>query len=153
MMRTKRSWPLPAASLRTRVRPARLQRATGASLQAERWACGWRPGGCAAVDPAAPRASEALSREATPGWRLEHLRSKLTLERLDREIGPEGEWDARRLALADAFWAEQERLQRDVYRLGPVRHIFAPKFSPPKWYEAWRAVTGAVAAQAMPEEA
>ncbi|HOJ21201.1 MAG TPA: hypothetical protein PLY56_06680 [Armatimonadota bacterium] len=128
----------------------------GASpAQAERWAswlAAW--GDRAAVDlPAATQEFEALSREATPGWRLEHLRSKLTLERLDREIGPEGEWDARRLALADAFWAEQERLQRDAYRLGPVRHIFAPKFSPPKWYESWRAVSGAAAAQAMPEEA
>ena len=33
---------------------------------------------------------------------------------------------------SDAFWARQEELQRGVYRLGPVRHVFAPKFAPPR---------------------
>ncbi len=123
--------------------------------RAERWAAWLAPwGDRASVDlDAAMQGFEALARPATPCWRLEHLLSKLVLEQLDRQIGTEGEWDARRLALVDAFWAEQEHLQRDIYRLGPVRHVFARKFQAPRWYESWSAVAGAGAAGKMQAEA
>lgn len=101
----------------------------------------------------AEREFASLAAGARPGWRLEQLRSKLTLEKLDRALSAEGEWDERRLALADAFWAERERLQRDVYRLGPVRHIFAVTFRPPVWYESWRAVAGGGRAGELASEA
>jgi hypothetical protein len=88
---------------------------------------------------------EALSREATASWRLEQWRSKVRLEALDRAIGtPAGasDWTEAKLALAEAFWAEQERLNRGVYRLGPVRHIFAPKFAAPTWFASWQKAAG-----------
>ncbi len=84
-----------------------------------------------------------LARRARPGWRLEQLRCKVKLEALDRAIGQplEGEWTRKNLGLVDSFWKEQEHLQRDVYRLGPVRHVFARRFNPPKWYDSWMAAT------------
>lgn len=80
-----------------------------------------------------------LAPAAKPGWRLEHLRSKLRLELLDREIGRPSprDWNTQLLGSVDRFWAEQEHLQRDVYRLGPVRHVFARKFRSPAWYDSW----------------
>jgi hypothetical protein len=112
---------------------------------AEAWA-GWLEqwGDRRTVDVAkAERDFAKMAPKARPGWRLEQLRSKLRLEKLDRTIGrpSQGEWTRKTLGLVDAFWAEQEHLQRDVYRLGPVRHVFARRFHPPKWYDSWMQAT------------
>ncbi|MDB6028911.1 MAG: hypothetical protein JWM68_5134 [Verrucomicrobiales bacterium] len=95
--------------------------------------------------PAAAEEFEKLSHGLAPTWRLEHWRSKLKLEHLDRAIGTpkENAWTAEKLKLADEFWGEQEHLQRDVYKLGPLRHVFARKFIPPEWYDSWRRATKA----------
>jgi hypothetical protein len=84
-----------------------------------------------------------LARGATSGWRLEHWRVKIELETLDRAIGrpkPQ-EWTPARLALAERWFATQERLYREVYRLGPVRHVLDPRFMPPAWFESWNQAT------------
>ena len=100
-----------------------------------------------------------LSRGAKPSWRLEHWRSKLELESLDRRIGrpPANDskyWTPEKLALVDKFWAEQENLHRNIYKLGPVRHVFTPKFQPPFWYDSWqRKVQSAPQQQRMQKEA
>src|SRR5919204_1730531 len=87
-----------------------------------RWLAGW--GDRAAVDlPAVRAALEPLAARATSGRRLEHLRSKIDLEELDRTIAAGGDWDADRFALVERFWAAQERLNRGVYGLGPVRYV------------------------------
>ncbi len=93
--------------------------------------------------PEAGRELERLADDAPAMWRLEHWRSKVKLETLDREIGEPGEngWTDAKLRLVDGFWAEQERLQRQVYKLGPVRHVFARRFSPPRWYDSWMKAT------------
>ncbi len=93
--------------------------------------------------PEAARELERLAAEAPSTWRLEHWRSKVKLEALDRQIGAPGagEWTDATLRLARGFWAEQEHLQRRVYGLGPVRHVFARKFSPPRWYDSWMQAT------------
>jgi hypothetical protein len=86
---------------------------------------------------------EELAKRVEPTWRLEHWLSKLKLETIDRAIGSPkpSEWSAEKLKLADEFWAEQEHLNRDVYRLGPMRHVFARKFSATTWYESWQKAT------------
>lgn len=91
----------------------------------------------------AEREFNRLARTARPGWRLEQLRSKVNLERLDRRIGQPAidGWTPDKLRLVRAFWAEQEHLQRDVYQLGPVRHVFARKFHAPRWYDSWMRAT------------
>ncbi len=95
--------------------------------------------------PAAAEEFEKLSQGVQPTWRLEHWRSKLNLERLDRAIGKpkEKEWTPEKLKLVEDFWAEKEHLYREVYKLGPLRHVFAQKFLPPDWYDSWQRATKA----------
>jgi hypothetical protein len=70
-------------------------------------------------------------------WRLEHWRLKLELMTLNTAVTSESEWTDARLAAADAFWATRERLVRDVYKLGPQRHVLANRFSPVPWRQSW----------------
>lgn len=93
--------------------------------------------------PNAKEEFEELSRGVTSTWRLEQWRSKLELERIDRSIGvpKESEWTSEKLKLVDEFWAAQEQLQRDVYKLGTQPHIFARPFNPPDWYDGWQRAT------------
>jgi hypothetical protein len=93
--------------------------------------------------PAAAEEFETLARSAPAGWRLEQWRSKTKLETIDRAIGlpKPNEWTKEKLQLVDSFWAEQEHLLRDVYKLGPLRHVFARKFVPPEWYASWQKAT------------
>ena len=83
-----------------------------------------------------------LAEGVKPTWRLEHWRLKVELEMLDRAIGTPkaADWTRDRLALAERWFATQEQLYREVYRLGPVRHVLNPRFMPPPWYESWQRV-------------
>jgi hypothetical protein len=103
-----------------------------------RWLAAWGDRG--AVDlPKARSEFEQLAAHATPGWRLEHLRSKLNLEELDRALAAGGEtWDRDRLTLADRFEEEWEHMKRHVYGLGPVRVMHAARYRPPVWYASWQ---------------
>ncbi|MCX7007980.1 MAG: hypothetical protein NTY53_12165 [Kiritimatiellaeota bacterium] len=95
--------------------------------------------------PAAAIELARLSGGAKSSWRIEHWRIKVELDTLDRAIGtpkPQ-EWTGEKLALAERWLATQERLYREVYRLGPVRHVLNPRFMPPAWYESWRKVNAA----------
>lgn len=131
---------------------------TADAPRATRWAQWMMPWGDRRV-PKLPEAREQLDELAQgvpSSWRLDHWRSKVTLETLDRQIGEPkpDEWTAERFQLADAFWAEQEHLQREIYKLGPVRHVFAPKFAPPRWYDSWQKATKATPkSQGMQREA
>jgi hypothetical protein len=84
-----------------------------------------------------------LSHDVPATWRLEHWRSKMNLERLDRAIGnpKQNEWTPEKLKLVEDFWSEKEHLYREVYKLGPIRHVFAQKFLPPDWYDSWQRAT------------
>ncbi|MCL4693598.1 MAG: hypothetical protein KJ060_13950 [Candidatus Hydrogenedentes bacterium] len=70
-------------------------------------------------------------------WRLEQWRLKLELMKLNTAIVAETEWTDVRLAAVESFWATRERLLRDVYGLGPQRHILANEFSPVPWRQSW----------------
>jgi len=99
-----------------------------------------------------PAAADELARlpgNVKSSWRLEQWRSKVELETLDRAIGnPKAdEWTPDKLALADKYFATQERLYREVYRLGPVRHVLNPRFEPPAWYESWSKAARAASSQ------
>lgn len=120
--------------------------------QAEAWAA-WlaRWGDSKTVPlPAARAEFDRLAAVAKPGWRLDHWRVKLDMEELDRAIGrpKPNEWTPELLAQAEAWFAAQEHLYRDVYRLGPVRHVMHPSFQPPAWHQSWREASQA--AQAVP---
>lgn len=90
--------------------------------------------------PAAAQQFASLAEGVPATWRLAHWQAKIDLETLDREIGaPQpDQWTPARLALADRYFAAQEKLYREVYRLGPVRHVLNPRFMPPAWYASWR---------------
>jgi len=98
--------------------------------------------------PAAAEEFARLSKDVKASWRVEHWRSKIELETLDRAIGvpkPEG-WTPEKLALAENYFDAQERLYRDVYRLGPVRHVLSPIVVPPPWMASWNAANKKAAA-------
>jgi len=92
-----------------------------------------------AVDTAAADAGYKTLGPVTesPNWRLEHWRLKLELMKLNAAISAESEWTDSRLAAAEGFWAVRERLLRDVYGVGPQRHILANQFSPVPWRQSW----------------
>lgn len=99
---------------------------------------------------ALPAAAEEFARLADgmkPTWRLEHWRIKVELEVLDRAIGTPKptEWTPDKLKLAERWFATQERLYREVYRLGPVRHVLNPRFMPPAWHDSWGKANAATA--------
>lgn len=98
-----------------------------------------------------PAASDEFARLAAgvkPVWRLDHWRYKMELETLDRAIGvpKQREWTGVKLALAEQWFATQERLYREVYRLGPVRHVLNPRIMPPAWHDSWSKVTASAPA-------
>ena len=106
--------------------------------------------------PSAAEEFSRLSKDATPSWRLEHWRSKIELETLDRAIGapkPDG-WTPEKRAQAESYFAAQERLYREVYRLGPVRHVLNPIVMPPPWLASWNAANkkAAQAAKGLPQQ-
>lgn len=85
-------------------------------------------------------------------WRLHQWEAKLQLLRLNGEIGPDGDWTPERLAKAEEFWAAQERLQRDTWGLGPVRHVLARRFTPLPWYKTWAEYQDEQARRLGPEQ-
>ncbi|MCC6696109.1 MAG: hypothetical protein IT365_10815 [Candidatus Hydrogenedentes bacterium] len=118
----------------------------GREGQPEAWAAWLRPWGKPyAVDTSAADADfQKLGAAAvSDNWRLEQWRLKLELMKLNATIVAETEWTDTRLAAVDAFWATRERLMRDVYHLGPQRHVFADRFSPVPWRQSWEEYIGA----------
>lgn len=97
---------------------------------------------------------ENLSRHATPGWRLDQWGCKLRLLELHQAIGEGAAWSPARLALADAWCRERERLHRRVWGVGPLRHIFGDKFLMPAWFAGYRRAAGLPGETgAVPDEA
>ncbi|MGQ9820509.1 MAG: hypothetical protein ACUVQK_01485 [Thermogutta sp.] len=76
-------------------------------------------------------------RPSEDAWRLEQWQRKSELFSLHARIAAENAWTPARLELVDRFWAAQERLQREVWGLGQLRHIFARKYTPLPWYADW----------------
>ncbi|MCC6487008.1 MAG: hypothetical protein IT364_05865 [Candidatus Hydrogenedentes bacterium] len=130
----------------------------GREGQPEAWAAWLRQWGRPyAVDTAAADADYQKLGAAAPSdnWRLEQWRLKLDLMKLNAAIVAESEWTEARLAAVDAFWGTRERLMRDVYQLGPQRHVFADRFSPVPWRQFWEDYMGAHPAQSshtLPEQ-
>ncbi|HPA16329.1 MAG TPA: RHS repeat-associated core domain-containing protein [Verrucomicrobiae bacterium] len=57
-------------------------------------------------------------------------------------------------SLAENYFAAQEHLYREVYRLGPVRHVLNPIAMPPPWMASWNAANkkAAPAAKGLPQQ-
>ena len=44
---------------------------------------------------------------------------------------------ASEFTLIERYFAAQERMYREVYRLGPLRHVLNPRVMPPAWLASW----------------
>lgn len=90
------------------------------------------------VDTAAARRRfDDLSRCAQAGWRLAQFEAKLRIFEAHAAVKARSQWDAQRLAAADRFFAERERLQRGIWGLGLVRHVLNQRYHQPDWFEEW----------------
>jgi hypothetical protein len=106
------------------------------------WLAGWSTP--FAVDARAARAGfDALARHAPRGWRLAQWEQKLRLFESHAAVTARAEWDAERRAAAARFDRELERLYREVWGCGQVRHVLHPRFRRPAWYGEWHALTAA----------
>lgn len=117
------------------------------------WLSGW--GAPFTADLPHLRATfDRLAAHASPSWRLEQWALKLRLFELHAMIGEGEMWPPARARAADEFMECLEALQRRVWGLGPMRHIFGEKFMMPAWFDGYRrhrglpGVTGQVAAEA-----
>lgn len=66
-------------------------------------------------------------------WRLRQWELKLRMMQQHFAVLAAPEGSAARREAAEAFWAQNERLNREVYGLGLQRHIFCRDFSTIKW--------------------
>ena len=77
-----------------------------------------------------------LSGEPT-SWRRRQWELKADMFAANQAIGTGDNRMPERLAHADAFWAAEEKLQREVYGIGPLRHILNRRFIEMPWYKSW----------------
>ena len=99
------------------------------------WLAAW--GAPYSVDAAAARkALDHLSGDPT-SWRRRQWELKAEMFAANQAIGVGDTWTPERLAHADEFWAAEEKLQRDVYGIGPLRHILNRRFIEMPWYKSW----------------
>ncbi len=90
------------------------------------------------VDTAAARKEfDRLAKAARPGWRLAQLEAKLRIFEANAEVMKGKEWDSKRLDAADRFFLEREKLFREIWGLGPVRHVLNLRYHKPPWYKDW----------------
>ena len=106
--------------------------------QARQWADWLSPWGAPySVDAVAARkALDRLSGDPTT-WRRRQWELKADMFAANQAIGPGDNWTPERLTHADEFWAAEEKLQREVYGIGPLRHILNRRFVEMPWYRSW----------------
>lgn len=107
-------------------------------IQSQQWADWPTPWGTPfSVDAIAAR--KALNRlsGALTCWRRRQWELKADMFAANHAIGPGDNWPTERLAHADQFWAAEEKLQREVYGTGPLRHILNRRFVEMPWYKSW----------------
>lgn len=87
---------------------------------------------------AARRDFEKLSKGACASWRLAQLDGKLSIFEAHNAVREASQWNENRLADAERFFAERERLQRGIWGLGLVRHVLNETRHQPDWFEEWQ---------------
>jgi len=85
----------------------------------------------------ARREFDRLAKGAKPGRRLDQWHSKLRIFEAHAEVLGGKVWDKARLDAADRFFLEREKLYREVWGLGLVRHVLNPRYHQPSWYAEW----------------
>ncbi len=106
--------------------------------QAGQWADWLAPWGTpySVAAAAARKAFGQLSGDPM-SWRRRQWEFKADMFAANQAIGTGDNWTPERLAHADEFWAAEEKLQREVYGIGPLRHILNRRFIEAPWYKSW----------------
>ncbi|MCX6375330.1 MAG: hypothetical protein NTU88_04720 [Armatimonadetes bacterium] len=101
-----------------------------------RWLSRW--GEPFAVDTKAAREEfDRLAKDAKLGWRLSQWEAKLRIFEANAEVLERKEWDEKRLDAADRFFLARDKMYREVWGLGLVRHVLNPRYHRPAWYAEW----------------
>ncbi len=116
--------------------------------QARRWAAWLTSWG----NPFARDAKQALSELDTlcgerPDWRRRQWELKARMFVAHQAIMGERSWSSQRLSNVEEFWTAQEVLHRQVWGLGPLRHIFGRRHTPLPWYAEWARLQSQAAAK------
>jgi hypothetical protein len=108
------------------------------AAQARQWADWLVPWGTPfSVDAAAARkAFDRLSGDPMI-WRRRQWELKADMFAANQAIGTGDTWTPERQAHAAEFWAAEEKLQREVCGIGPLRHILNRRFIELPWYKTW----------------
>jgi hypothetical protein len=114
------------------------------------WLAGWG-------DPFSRDAAKALRElDGLAGdradWRRRQWELKARMLVAHQAVMSEKTWTPTRLAHVDAFWAAQEVCQREVWGLGPLRHIFGRGHTPLPWYPEWAVLQAQAAARIGAEQ-
>jgi hypothetical protein len=106
--------------------------------QARQWADWLLPWGAPySVDAAAARkAFDRLSGDPS-SWRRRQWELKADMFAANQAIGTGDTWTPERKTHAEEFWDAEEKLQREVYGIGPLRHILNRRFIEMPWYKSW----------------
>jgi hypothetical protein len=106
--------------------------------QAARWADWLEAWGTPySVDAAAARKNLDKLSGNPLDWRRRQWELKADMFAANQAIGAGDNWTPDRLAQANEFWAAEEKLQREVYGIGPLRHILNRRFLEMPWYKSW----------------
>ena len=78
-----------------------------------------------------------LAKGTRESWQLAQLEAKLRIFEAHADVSEATDWDQERLDAAERFFAEREKLQRQVWGLGPVRGVVNERYYQPDWFEEW----------------
>jgi hypothetical protein len=81
---------------------------------------------------------DLLRNDAKDSWRLQQWEEKLNLFDAHSNVYKASEWSEIRLQEANRFFEIQEKIQRNIWGLGLVRHALSLQFYRPEWYQDWR---------------
>jgi hypothetical protein len=105
------------------------------------WLAAW--GESQSVDLAAARKEfDSLARRARSGWRLDQWECRLRLSEAHSQVTKQPEWNDAADAAAAQFVTERDRMYREVWKLGLVRHVLNYRFSQPAWYARYQSPHG-----------
>ncbi len=65
------------------------------------------------------------------------MAAKLRIFEAHAEVLQGEEWDEKRRDAAERFYLEREKLFREIWGLGLVRHVLNLRYHPPSWYRDW----------------
>ena len=99
------------------------------------WLAAW--GAPYSVDAVAARKALRRLTGDPVNWRRRQWELKADMFAANQAIGAGETWTPERTARADEFWAAEEKLQREVYGVGPLRHILNRRFIEMPWYKSW----------------